>query len=201
MRVIKYLYTIALVLLLQVSYGCNSAPTKSVTTTVVKPTGNSVASVKPNVTNDEQQFRQFLKRFKDAVKARNKAQLMAFFNFPLQTNPQWTNEDLKNSSTDHRDGLIGQSEFATYFNDVFTNQTIKLIPAIGENDLSEIDRTTTENYYITLRQVTDKGSTLYEMQQTYAEDNGKETSFGFVFGKVGGSYKAISYYRPWPLKG
>jgi hypothetical protein len=122
------------------------------------------------------------------------------FYFPLQTLPQWTNDEVKGKLVNTNEGLITEAEFSQYINDIFTKDAIKLIHASGEDDLSEIDKTSTENYYLILKQLTDNGSTLYEFEKQYAEDNGKETSFGFVFGKVKGAYKVISYYRPWPLK-
>lgn len=196
-----YTYTIILLLIIQFGYGCNNKPANtSSSATVVKKVEKDSVIVKEEALTDEQQFRQFLKQFKDAVKAKSKFQLVTMFHFPLQTLPQWTNDDLNNTTVKPQEGLINQNEFPTYFDDIFTQDAIKLIPASSENDLSEIDKTTTENYYKTLQQLTDKGSTLYELQKQYTEDNGKETSFGFVFGKVGGKYKAISYYRPWPLK-
>jgi len=196
-----YTYTIILLLIIQFGYGCNNKPASTVSAVkVVKTEKKDSAIVKEKGLTDQEQFRQFLKQFKGAVKDKNKAKLIAMFHFPLQTLPQWTNDELNNSNIKPQDGLISQTEFPAYFDDIFTKDAVKMIPASGENDLSEIDKTTTENYYKTLLRVTDKGSTLYELQKQFTEDNGKETSFGFVFGKVGGNYKVISYYRPWPLK-
>jgi hypothetical protein len=198
MHSLKYLYILILMLLLQVVYGCSEQPAG---VSVVGPAHQKAANINSNKgLTDGQQFRRYLVQFKNAVKTKNTARLTRLFNFPLQTTPQWSNQDIENSKLDPKEGLISQKDFSTYFNDIFTADVIKLIPASGENDLSEIDKTTTENYYKTLQQITDNGSTLYELQKQYAQDNGSETSFGFVFGKVGGNYKAISYYRPWPLK-
>ena len=94
-----------------------------------------------------------------------------------------------------------QSEYPQYANVFFSADALRLIPKSKEDDLSEIDKDTPENYYKTIAKVTDKGSKLYELQQQYVQDNGKETSYGFVFGKVRGQYKIISYYCPWPVKG
>jgi hypothetical protein len=118
----------------------------------------------------------------------------------LQTLPQWTNDELKSSSVTPQEGMINQTEFLTCFDDIFTKDAVKLIAASKEDDLSEIEKNTSENYYLTLQKLTDKGSTLFELQKQYPQDNGQETSFGFVFGKIRGAYKIISYYRPWPLK-
>lgn len=185
--------------MIQVGYGCNGLPADG--SGSVKHAHQKTANINSNnKLSDEQQFRQFLRQFKNAVKTKNKTKLSTLFNFPLQTMPQWSNEDLVNSKLAPQEGLISRKDFSTYFNDIFTTDAIKLIPESGEDDLSEIDKTTTENYYKTLQQITDKGSTLFEMQKQYVQNNGSETSFGFVFGKVGGNYKVISYNRPWPLK-
>jgi hypothetical protein len=197
-KISKYLYPVVFILLFHLSYGDTGIVTKR------EQTLNAKAAVKKSVrnipVNDEQLFRQFLKRFKYAVKQKNREQLLQMISFPLQTTPQWTNEDLKSMHVDPKAGLIDRSEFLKYYDDIFSHDAVRLIPASGENDLAEIDHTSPENYYKTIRQVTDKGSSLFELQKQYTQDNGKETSFGFVFGKVGGVYKVISYYCPWPLK-
>jgi len=161
-------YHIALLLLVQTAFGCNNKQPKN-----QEPAKNASAVNKPIAVNtktigDEQLFRICLAKFKNAVKGKNKTEIKSLFNFPLQTLPQWTNDEVKNSITTPQDGMIKQTEFLTYFDDIFTKD--------------------------------DKGSTLFELQKQYAQDNGQETSFGFVFGKVRGIYKIISYYRPWPLK-
>jgi len=150
--------------------------------------------------NDEQQFREFLKKFKVAVKKGDKIQLKTMFYFPLQTLPQWTAEDLKATTVNPAEGLVSITEYPKYEGTIFSKDALRLIPQSREEDLSEIDNATTENYYNTLKKATDKGSILYELQQQYEQKNGKETSYGFVFGKIKGQYKVISYFCPWPLK-
>ena len=154
----------------------------------------------PAKNNDELQFRAFLKKFKAAVKRGDKIQLKMMLYFPLQTLPQWTAEDLKATTVNPAEGLVSIIEYPKYEATIFSKDALRLIPDSREDDLSEIDNTTTENYYITLKKATDKGSTLYELQQQYEQKNGKETSYGFVFGKIKGQYKVISYFCPWPLK-
>jgi hypothetical protein len=204
MKQLTYIRFVIIALILPAVYACNgnaASNQKADGAATAKPTDTTVANlVTEKGASDEQQFRLFFTKFKNAAKAKKKSQLTGMFNFPLQTLPQWTNDELKSNPVNATDGLITVTEFPQYFGDIFTKDAVKLIPASSENDLSEIDKTTTENYYLTLKQVTDKGSTLYELEKQYPEDNGKETSFGFVFGKVKGAYKVISYYRPWPLK-
>ncbi len=150
--------------------------------------------------SDEQQFRDFLNKFKVTLRTKKRAQLASLIYFPLQTAPQWTNDELKNTAFTPKEGLIDAKEFEGYFDDIFSKNTIRLLLESSDDDLSEIESSTTEGYYKTLKQVTDKSSVLYELQKQYVQANGKETSFGFVFGKIGGTYKVISFYRPWPLK-
>ncbi|RYE27447.1 MAG: hypothetical protein EOP45_01180 [Sphingobacteriaceae bacterium] len=202
MKLFKKLgYYIVLLILTQTAQGCSDRQRgNEKTPTVTLVVNKEAAGSKTLSTEDEEQFRSVLSKFKSVVKFKNKEAITAFFHFPLQTLPQWTNDELKNLTVKPQYGLIKQKEFSTYFDDIFTNDAIKLIPASKEDDLSEIEKSTTENYYITLQKLTDKGSALYELQKQYTQDNGQETSFGFVFGKVGGTYKIISYYRPWPLK-
>nr|WP_067057347.1 hypothetical protein [Mucilaginibacter sp. L294] len=205
MKRLTYIRLIIIALLLPVVYACNGNATgnkkaDSATTAINAKDTAAVSPIAESTGTDEQQFRLFFTKFKDAVKAGNKAQLTQMFSFPLQTLPQWTNDEVKSNPVNAKDGLITANEFPQYYGDIFTKDAVKLIPASKEDELSEIDKSTAENYYLTLKEVTDKGSTLYELEKQYTENNGKETSFGFVFGKVKGAYKVISYYRPWPLK-
>jgi len=150
---------------------------------------------------DEQKFRAFFKKFKAAAQQKNRKQLAAMLHFPLQTTPQWSNNDLKSSTINPAEGLVAESEYPQYEGAIFSAAILRLIPKSSENDLSEIDAATAENYYKVIAKGTDKGSKLYELQQQYTQSNGKETSYGFVFGRVNGLYKIISYYSPWPVKG
>lgn len=152
-------------------------------------------------TTDEQLFRSFLKKFKTAAAQKNVQKLQAMINFPLQTLPQWTNDELKSATVNPTEGLVSQGEYQQYEKVLFSVDALRLIPASKEDDLSEIDKNTAENYYKTIAKNTDKGSTLYELQQQYVQSGGKETSYGFVFGKIKGQYKIISYFSPWPVKG
>ncbi|QXV65581.1 hypothetical protein INP83_00320 [Mucilaginibacter sp. 21P] len=202
MQLKLHIRSIAAVIILLVFYGCQSQPAGA-TSQVVKPLvkiDSDTSYPKHAPLTDEKLFRIFISKFKNAVKTHNKAQLQALFHFPLQTSPQWSNEDLKNSAIDYNSGLISATEFSVYYPDIFTKDAVKLVGASGEDDLSEIDNTTTEDYYKKLMPLTDKGSTLYELEKQYTQNNGQETSFGFVFGKIKGAYKVLSYYRPWPLK-
>jgi hypothetical protein len=201
MRLIKKIgYHIALLLLVQTAQGCAGKQQKSHALSNSGIVIDKPSNIQSSTAGDEQLFRSCLAKFKNVVKAKNKAAITALFNFPLQTLPQWTNDELKSSSVTPQEGMVNQTEFLTYFDDIFTKDAIKLIAASKEDDLSEIEKNTSENYYITLQKLTDKGSTLFELQKQYVQNNGQETSFGFVFGKIRGAYKIISYYHPWPLK-
>ncbi|WP_345954277.1 hypothetical protein [Mucilaginibacter sp. PAMB04168] len=190
-------------LTLYVLTGCKPAPgqrnepKQSVTAKV----NVAAQSQQPVIDSDEQLFRQFLAQFKFAVKQKDKAALSNMLYYPLQTSPQWSNTDLQSSTGNYQDGLLSKKELPLYMADIFSGDVTRLVPASTEDDLSVIDAHSNEDYYLRLRQVTDKGTSLYELQKQYVQDNGKETSFGFVFGKVKGTYKILSYYTPWPLKG
>jgi hypothetical protein len=199
---INFICWMFIVLFWQAAEGCAGGQSSTASAKAIAVTKNSPTGIndKTPALRDEDLFKGVLKKFKSAIKSKNKVAISAFIHFPLQTLPQWTNDELQSSTFTPQQGLINSKEFLVYFDDIFTADATRLIPVSQEDDLSEIDKTTTENYYKTLQKVTDKGSTLYELQKNYTEDNGKETSFGFVFGKVKGTYKVISYYRSWPIK-
>jgi len=189
-----------LILLVSILHGCAGEVNSS--TTKLNPIDSApqrTASYKGKV-SDEVLFRKFLQAFKGEVKSKNKARIATLFHFPLQTSPQWTNDEMKNTTATFNEGLINSAEFTTYFDDIFSKDAVKLILTSTDDDIAEIGSNTVEGYYTTLQKLTDRKSTLYEMERQYTESNGKETSFGFVFGKVSGHYKIISYFRPWPLK-
>ncbi|MBB6111773.1 hypothetical protein HDF23_004545 [Mucilaginibacter lappiensis] len=200
---ITYVLTCQLIMLACATMGCKGNTPVQIkdSTALNKPQADrAVKTSVPTKSNDEQQFRAFLKKFKASVKNVDKEQLKNMFYFPLQTQPQWTAEDMKATTINPAEGLVSVAEYPKYEGTIFSKDALRLIPQSREDDLSEIDNTTTENYYITLKKATDKGSTLYELQQQYEQKNGKETSYGFVFGRVKGQYKVISYFCPWPLK-
>jgi hypothetical protein len=184
----------------QLSYGCYHADQRSNKVETISAVNQAVGLKEKQHLTDEQLFKQFLQKFKIQVKQHNKAALALLFYFPLQTDPQWTNEDRKARNINAKEGLISKTQFFEYADDIFPAGVSKLISFSKEDDLAEIDRTSPESYYQSLIKITDKGSKVYELEKQYVQDNGQETSFGFVFGKINGSYKVISYYRPWPLK-
>lgn len=180
---------------------CSGNPTAPPADTAKTVAKSAQRKIHKTGVSDEQLFRASLKQFKAAALQKNKKQLTGMFYFPLQTTPQWSNDDLRSTTINPAEGLVSAAEYAQYEPTILTADALRLIPKSTEDNLTEIDATTDENYYKTIGKVTDKGSTLYELQQQYAQKNGKETSYGFVFGKVNGQYKIISYYSPWPVKG
>ncbi|HMG09390.1 MAG TPA: hypothetical protein VK609_12810 [Mucilaginibacter sp.] len=207
-RIARHIILLLLVMgLVGTTNGCSgSAPSKPANASAVRKSDSSVQvdhkSVSPaTAANDEQKFRAFLKEFKVAAQQKNKKQLAGMLYFPLQTTPQWSNNDLKSTAINPTEGLVAANEYPQYERAIFTAAALRLIPKSTEDDLSEIDATTDENYYKVVAKVTDKGSKLYELQQQYTQSHGKETSYGFVFGRINGQYKIISYYSPWPVKG
>ncbi len=151
---------------------------------------------------EEQAFRRFFAVFQKAVQQDKPGQLEALLYFPLQTAQQWTNEDLKNMDVDKESGKVSRGEFNSYRKNIFTPDVIRLLPKAKEEELSEIDAQSPEDYYRVLRKCTDKATKMYEVYMQYPEKNGTaESYFAFVFGRVDGQYKVIGYYAKWPAKG
>ncbi|MGF7073781.1 hypothetical protein [Mucilaginibacter sp. 3215] len=201
-RIVKHMVLLLLATGLAGSaVGCSGNPKAPVADTVKTIAKSASRTVHKSALTDEQLFRACLKQFKAAALQKNKKQLAAMFYFPLQTAPQWSNEDLRSTTVNPAEGLVSGAEYPQYEPTILSADALRLIPKSTEDDLSEIDAATDENYYKVIAKVTDKGSKLYELQQQYEQKNGKETSYGFVFGKVNGQYKIISYYSPWPVKG
>ncbi|MBO9153821.1 hypothetical protein ACFOTA_16495 [Chitinophaga sp. GCM10012297] len=172
-------------------------------TSSVTPATQSVSPVKlPSTDPDEQQFRSFFTAFQKAVQQNNPGQLVNLLYFPLQTAQQWTNQDLKDMNIDRESGKVSRQEFNSYRENIFNRDVLRLLPKARENQLSEIDASSPEDYYKALRKCTDKASKMYEVYMQYPETNGNaENYFAFVFGRVKGRYKVIGYYAKWPVKG
>ncbi|MET4083678.1 hypothetical protein ABIB40_003650 [Pedobacter sp. UYP30] len=201
MKSIVYTFLFLSGLLFQLSCGTAPAQTES-RTKIVKTTDSSKnkSAAPVNKISDLLLFKQAFAKFKQAIKEKNKQKIMDCFNFPLQTAPQWSEEELKAMPNAVRGQSMQEKEFASYYKDVFTPEVMKLIINSTDSEAGKIDPTTNDPYYSSLYTQADKGSSLYEIQKQYPQDNGQETSFGFVFGKISDKYKIVSYYRPWPLK-
>lgn len=184
-----------------------SSPSSGGATAPVSATGRQLAAaalaVKQSSTDPEEQaFRRFFAVFQKAVQQDNPGQLATLLYFPLQTAQQWTNEDLKNMDVDKESGKVSRNEFSSYHKNIFTPDVIRLLPKAKEEELSEIDAQSPEDYYRVLRRCTDKATKMYEVYMQYPEKNGTaESYFAFVFGRVKGQYKVIGYYAKWPAKG
>lgn len=150
---------------------------------------------------NEPAFRHTLVQLETAVRNRDSAAIRGLLHFPLLTAPQWTNEDLKTQKIDPKEGWIDAAEFPRYYPDIFHADVNRLLPGTKEANLSVIARDTREDYYRRLMKLSDPGAPLYEVYFQYPEGrSGGDSYFGFVFGRVSGQYKVISYYGKWPVK-
>jgi hypothetical protein len=195
---LRFLYFYLLIVATIIQIGCSniSSQTKS-----IKENYNyNDGKISSQKNNDEELFNQTFLKFKKALKEKNQQNLMNCFNFPLQTTPQFSNEEFELKPNFLTEQLMGKKEFATYKEDIFTPEVIKILLHYKLSEAIIIDKHTKDAYYIPLFKKVDNSSNLFDIQNQYPQNNGQETSFGFVFGKIGENYKIISYYRPWPLK-
>lgn len=144
---------------------------------------------------DEQLFRKSLKNLKTAVKNRN---LNAAY--PLMHFPFFTAKNDQGSGKDYPAGAITAKEFQTHKTDIFNQEVLKILPKLGEEDLSEIQGNA-DSYYAGLRKAADPGTKLYEVYAEYKQQGRHtESYFGFVFARIKGSYKLVAYYGKWPVR-
>ncbi|ASZ12585.1 hypothetical protein KTO58_11600 [Chitinophaga pendula] len=150
---------------------------------------------------DDVKFRTTLSSFQHAVKSDTPEIIAKYIHFPLQTAPKWFDEDLSHMQIDKSAGKVSASEFKEYYSNIFHADVKRLLPLAGEEDITEIDEKSDEDYYNLLRAETDKGSMLYEIYFQYAvESNNSESYFSFIFGRINGDYKVLAYYGKWPAK-
>ena len=177
--------------LLLVQLACQAGPS-------AKRPGVAAVTGQPAAADDDVLFHQTLRQFQTAVARGDTSAVRGLLYFPFLTAPQWTNDDLRDHSADTSGGKIGTGEFDRYYPRIFHEDVARLLPKAGEDDLSVVTRDTREDYYRRLEQETDPGSQLYEMYMQYPA-RGSDGYFGFVFGRVAGQYKVISYYAKWPV--
>lgn len=161
------------------------------------------SSAKDSVSaDDESKFLRAFAKFQHAVKTNTPEAVAKCIHFPFQTTPMWFNEDLRTRQINKYEGLISYNELGKYYPDIFHTDVKRLLPRAGEEELHEVEEDTDEDYYNILRQPTDKGAKLYEVYFQYpTSGTNSESFFAFVFGRIGGEYKAIAYYAKWPVKG
>ena len=145
---------------------------------------------------DEAKFLVVWKAFRENIRVRNLTAASQFLNFPLFTA----------KADDDKYGFLPAdklklAEFQEYKLDIFNDEVIRILPKLGEDNLSEIDGDE-DSYYTALKKLTLPGSKLYEVYAEYKQvGRNTESFFGFVFGKVkGGNYRVIAYYGKWPVR-
>lgn len=159
-----------------------------------------LCAAQPSVSN-ETLFRRTLSRLETAVRQGDTGTIRNLVRFPFLTAPQWTNEDLKEHAANPAKGWVDAQEFGRYYADIFHADVDRLLPGAKESNLSVIAKDTKEDYYRRLMARSDAGTPLYEVYFQYPEArSGGDSYFGFVFGRVSGQYKVISYYGKWPVK-
>lgn len=146
--------------------------------------------------SEEDQFRIIWKSFRTHIKSHNLTAASQLVNFPLYT-AKSENAQGRSVPTD----LLTAAEFKAYKKDVFNEEVIRILPKLGEENLSEIVGNE-DSYYARVRKTTIPGSKLYEVYAEYKQQGrNSESYFGFVFGKVkSGNYKVIAYYGKWPVR-
>lgn len=151
---------------------------------------------------DEKLFDTFFARFQQAVRRNDEAALKGMLQFPFQTAPQWTSEDYKDQAVDKVSARVDSNEFHQYYNAIFFEDVKRLLPRMKSEDVTELEDVANNDYYHTMQRLTDKGSPMYEAYAQFAlpRDPQRELFFGFVFGKVNGVYKALSWYSRFPAK-
>lgn len=151
---------------------------------------------------DEKQFDSFFEKFQQAVRRNDEATLKGMLQFPFQTAPQWTSEDYRDKAVDKVGARVDSSEFHQYYNAIFSGDVKRLLPRMKSEDVTELEDVANNDYYATMQRLTDKGTPMYEAYSQFAQQRNpqQELFFGFVFGKVNGTYKAVSFYSRWPAK-
>lgn len=159
-------------------------------------------TLKVDSQKDEELFEAFFAQFKKAVLRNDKQKIISMIYFPFQTSPLWFNEDAKYMTIDKGKGRMDSSEFYQYYKGIFSSDVKRLFPKLNNDDITSFNDGSNDDYYYTLQKIVDKGSAMFEVyaQFTFTNESLAGSYFGFVFGKVNGQYKALSFYSKWPVK-
>lgn len=149
---------------------------------------------------DRQLFQAFFEKFVQAAKKNDEAQLRRMIYFPFQTAMIWTNDDFGYGAADTTGERVWENEFHQCYPNIFYRELRKNLASYRDDELSELTDLGDADYYLRLQKLTDKGSPIFEIyeQWTFTDSTLAGNYFGFVFGKVKGNYKALSYYGKFP---
>ncbi len=169
----------------------NNRTNKHPEQTAIPPTEDSVEQTTganpPAVSTEEQQFKTFLASFTEAADGEHDTLLRGMIHFPLPVD---------NAGTE-----VKKAEFRSHEKQIFNGDVLRHLPAVTDENITEIEENNPTAYYKKLRAVTDGGSKMYEVHKEYPDQNSnKQSFFTFVFGKVDGTYKLIGYHRNIPVK-
>jgi hypothetical protein len=170
---------------------CGNSSNKQPQQTAVPPTQDSALQTTganpPPVSTEEQQFRTFFSAFQNAAAGSHDTLLQSMIRFPLPV--------------DNENTVVKKSEFRSREKQLFNADVVRLLPAAGDENITEVEENNPTAYYKKLQAGTDGGSNMYEVHMEYPEQAaGKQGFFTFVFGRVNGEYKLIGYHRNIPVK-
>lgn len=198
-------YRYFLLLCLIWGVACKSKSSAGTAQDTARPLTAAQIAQQPPAAGDEEQFDAFFDAFSEAVKQKDKKKLEGMLFFPFQTGNIWRNDDIahmKDPATNERFNQVAEKEYGEYADQIFHPDVVRLLPRAEGEAIAEIAGDTKDDYYLRLKRHTDAGTRMYEVYLQYAEEGrSTESYFAFVFGKVKGQYKALSYYAKWPVKG
>lgn len=148
----------------------------------------------------DKEFKSFYKGFQRNVEADRIGEIKQVMYFPFQT-IYWI-DDLNSLTEEEKlDGLIDTQEFKQYRTAIF-NEDVKGIVAVRDAEqVQQIDIVSSGDYYKRLANLIDPGSTLLELYCQYGENSTVgDDYFAFVFGKIKGEYRILSYYTNTRIK-
>ncbi|WP_134088831.1 hypothetical protein [Olivibacter sp. XZL3] len=148
----------------------------------------------------DKEFKSFYKGFQRNVEADRIDEIKQVMCFPFQT-IYWIDDLNTLSEEEKSDGLIDAQEFEQYRASIF-NEDVKRIVAVRDAEqVQQIDVASSGDYYKRLANLIDPGSTLLELYCQYGENSTVgDDYFAFVFGKIKGEYRILSYYTNTRIK-
>lgn len=160
----------------------------------------SIWSFKAHSQKIDKEFKSFYKGFQRNIEAGQIDAIRNVLQFPLQT-IYWVDEMNSLSEEEKLDGLLDTGDFDQYQSLIFNEDVRRIIPQRSVEQVQQIDVESSGDYYKRLAGSIDAGSTLLELYCQYGEyDTVGDHYFAFVFGKVNGEYRVLSYYTDTRIK-
>ncbi|WP_316804959.1 hypothetical protein [Pedobacter nototheniae] len=156
-----------------------------------------------SIPGDDYNYALFYLKFMAAARSKDEAKITAMVHFPFQTTKEKLKYDRESrtykviGAENWNGGLLSKKQFNVAYHKIFTNEILENIPETRQKDVMGSfpgNVKINDDYYGQLRAFTDAGSNMYAVSIELPVKKRKYTNVRFIFGRVNGEYKVLSYF-------